>query len=1128
MHRGWSRAWVAAWLWSALPIAASAARLEGIVTDASNKPIAGAVVSVLGTSEEVVNTKTIEDGSFTLEIGDDKTVLMRVDHPQYATRTMGRLGPGQKLGIQLTTGFSLEGQVIDRRSGKPLAAAEVRVHLQGDGAFLDPLLPNSFARLVKTGPDGRFSVEHLAAGTHRVEVLAAAHARDERAPLIAPPPAAPPAPLLFYLDPGVELAGLVRGPDGKPVLGARVSAQAADDGAALTEQQAKRREKQFPSSVSDKDGKFALRGVPLAESYSVSAQRRGFPTKTLKGLKVTPGQKLGDIALTIDAGGSLTATLQTPDGTPYSSILALAYRATGDPWASWSYKTNNDLVLSDGVFHVDGFEAGRFEVVLVPDQMANLTLPAVDVTAGRETNLGTLKFSRGSVLQGRVVDAEDHGVSGVAITAKTATLTRYTITDGNGNFSIAGFGPNQPATLLAQHSAWVVPAPTATTTGAEPVTIALLPAASVVGRVVTGTPPKPLSIFGVRLSTAGGGGAVSPLMFRDDQAAVLRSFINENGQFGIGQLAPGDYNLRIEAEGFLPRLFENIALSAGQKLELGDALLDRGARLAGRVIDKATKQPVAGAAVSLLTDGGRGGESMSTVTTTDGRFVLQGLAPGSPLLRVESDRWASSELGISIAANTAPEDLTIELLEGGAVEGVVLDDQGKPLPDVSVRVWPKTQSPWTSVQVKTDAGGHYRVPQLTPGPADVSATIWPALPEPTSPEAQNIADINPEQQEITVSIESGKTVAVNFPLRGGVTLHGTVRYGKKPLKVGLMIMTMEQGASANVSASSDDSGAYSARVPAPGEYLVMLMSMQDDIPSTNFNVRVPADVSEFSYDLVVPDAVVQGRVVDGDSGLPLAAVHVELESVDQDGTYVASSAVEADAAQTNQNGEFEIKGVEAGRYQLMAVKPGYAAVYSAPFKVRESATKDQFVSLYKAHLLTLNIVDMQGMPIPGAMVYPLSLERMSFYVEEETNDNGVVTLSTLPDGEVDVLVSAGGYGVTLFSKLSVGPGNPEAFRGELKPENVLVVTVQDSNKAPLSDVSLHAISIQDGPSIMSGVVNALGPRRSALKSGPDGRITVGALAAGLYVMEFSKGQQRQQLKVKIEDGKPHRATLTMP
>ncbi|MFN7967516.1 MAG: carboxypeptidase-like regulatory domain-containing protein [Acidobacteriota bacterium] len=1157
MPRGWSRSlalfWACVWpCLSALPLSVAHAvagatsssitgtitgSITGTVTDTTNKPLAGAMVSIFGSSEEVISTKTADDGGFTLDMPDEKTVLLRVDHPQFATRLMGRVAATQSLRIQLTAGFSLDGQVIDRRSGKPLAAAEVRAFLQGNGAFTDPLLPASFARPAKTGPDGRFKLEHLAAGIHTVDVVAAAHAREQRTQRIAPPPAPAAAPLLFFLDPGVELAGTVVAPDGKPVLGARVAAIAADNDAGLTEQQSERRDSQLPSTVTDKDGKFSLRGVPIAESYGVSAQQHGFPLTSLRGLKVAPGQRLSDIAVKLDPGATLVVTLQTPDGAPYNGILSLAYRQLTGPWANsshaytqWSYRINNDLSLADGVLHVAGLPAGQFELVIIPDQMANLRLPRVDLSATGETNLGTLKFERGSMLQGRLVDSDDHGVGGVGITAKSPTLTRYAISDREGRFRIAGFGPDEPATLFPQNDAWTVPEPTKTVTGGEPVTITLLRAASISGRVLSGTPPKPLAMFAVRLASADVNTSVTPDYLRDDRANSLHSFASDSGQFTITPLPPGSYNVRIEAEGFLPRLFENVAVSAGQKLDLGEALLDRGARLTGRVIDKATKQPVGGAVVSLLEDGGRdalqrGPSSTTAVTGVDGRFALQGIAPGSSVVRVESERLASGEVGISIAPNTVPDELTIELLEGGVVEGVVLDSERKPLADVWVKVWPKTQSPWTSVRVKTDSSGRYRASQLTPGPADVSATIWPPLPEPGSIAVQPSADLDPLVQEATISIESGKTTVVNFPLEGGVTLRGTVRHGQTPLKVGLLIIAWDRGASAHVSTNSDDSGAFTARLPAPGEYRIMLMTLQDDIPSTNFTLHVPPDRSEFTYDLVVPDASVRGRVVDGDSGLPLAAVQVELTRVDDDGAYLSATTSDADSEQTNQSGEFEIKGVEAGRYQLTALKPGYALVLTAPFKVSSSGAREQFVALFKSHLLTLRVVDMQGMPIPAATVSPLNSAQLTPYGEERTNDNGVVTLTTLPDGEVDVVVSAGGFGVELFQKLLVGPANSDEQRLVLAPENTLTLTIQNSAKEPVPGVWLNSIAIVDGPSITPAVAREERARNRALTSGADGCITVGALASGRYVLEFSKGQQRASLKVEIKNGAPNRATL---
>ncbi|MFL5582602.1 MAG: carboxypeptidase-like regulatory domain-containing protein [Gemmatimonadaceae bacterium] len=78
------------------------------------------------------------------------------------------------------------------------------------------------------------------------------------------------------------------------------------------------------------------------------------------------------------------------------------------------------------------------------------------------------------------------------------------------------------------------------------------------------------------------------------------------------------------------------------------------ARLIGRVVDRATGAPVAGAAVSLV-DGEREVRSDST-----GRFALLGLPSGLQRLRVSAEGWATTTVLVSLRPGREVER-TIEL-----------------------------------------------------------------------------------------------------------------------------------------------------------------------------------------------------------------------------------------------------------------------------------------------------------------------------------------------------------------------------------------------------------------------------------------------------------------------------------
>jgi hypothetical protein len=117
----------------------------------------------------------------------------------------------------------------------------------------------------------------------------------------------------------------------------------------------------------------------------------------------------------------------------------------------------------------------------------------------------------------------------------------------------------------------------------------------------------------------------------EGETATVRAFFDSRGSYAIEDLAAGDYHVTVAAHGFAVPERRAVTIPAGAPGAVADFELGRGARLAGTVIDGATRQPLEGAAVSLE---GRAGLTasvpLSTRATTDGagRFVLEGLPPG--------------------------------------------------------------------------------------------------------------------------------------------------------------------------------------------------------------------------------------------------------------------------------------------------------------------------------------------------------------------------------------------------------------------------------------------------------------------------------------------------------------------
>jgi len=142
--------------------------------------------------------------------------------------------------------------------------------------------------------------------------------------------------------------------------------------------------------------------------------------------------------------------------------------------------------------------------------------------------------------------------------------------------------------------------------------------AAVRGRVVDGA-GRPVPAFTVMARRKRGA------LERGEGAT--RSFIDSEGRFELRGLEGGPNVLQAAANGLAPS--EERTVEAPGEVEL---TLSRGGRVSGRVIDRATKQPLAGARVSV--EGGIDVEqtiaplASGVATDGDGQFVLGGLPPG--------------------------------------------------------------------------------------------------------------------------------------------------------------------------------------------------------------------------------------------------------------------------------------------------------------------------------------------------------------------------------------------------------------------------------------------------------------------------------------------------------------------
>ena len=166
-------------------------------------------------------------------------------------------------------------------------------------------------------------------------------------------------------------------------------------------------------------------------------------------------------------------------------------------------------------------------------------------------------------------------------------------------------------------------------------------------------------------------------------------------------------------------------LAAVPAQSLGQTLA---ARVAGRVIDAVSGEPIDGVRVTLTiasAPAAPSGRPLSTTTNPDGAFVMTNVPPGRWEIQVQKTGFYvagdnAQDRIIDVAASVALPDVLMD--RGGSLSGRVIDPRGRTVSDVLVAAISRGQLPDGVVRsigriatVQTNDVGEFRLAGLAPG-----------------------------------------------------------------------------------------------------------------------------------------------------------------------------------------------------------------------------------------------------------------------------------------------------------------------------------------------------------------------------------------------------------------------------
>jgi hypothetical protein len=571
--------------------------------------------------------------------------------------------------------------------------------------------------------------------------------------------------------------------------------------------------------------------------------------------------------------------------------------------------------------------------------------------------------------------------------------------------------------------------------------------------------------------------------------------IDSTGRFRLVLMRAGSHLLLVSVPGLAPYRVA-VIVPASRSLRLPVIRLTPGAYYRVRLVTPAGEPITAPQLRRRLFDAsGRQifdgpGERMADSTENDGAITIGPLPHATMAVAVDMPLFAQTRLP-DVKVGEAGKNVdggTIAVQRPGAVLHVdVLDGTGAPVPNHDVQLEDaRPRSPLVFPRVRTNqqgratfdrlAAGRYRI---SSGATDRCGNFWLSTSR-------------------VVAVSGNGTVETALVVGGQATFRITSPLGPA--------MAIPISAAPNVplppSPFPSRSSAFGCRGATDGDGRVTLKNFPPgpahiDVRMTNSTyvrqIAVPSDGRELA--VVIPEGLLSVHVVDALKNQTVAGATI---------TWTGSGArVEATATAA---GDALLEGVGTVGGTLAVSAKGYQLVEEQLTEPPGVPHTVALSPLPPARSLRPRIITMSGAPLPNAVVELTSVDPAAVPRVATTNARGVVTFSDVPTGSLQLIASADGY-VT------------STLRGGDEMTGEIVITLSRGYRV-IGRVELPATA---GPQLVRVVGDANESMDSFLDSEsdrrfePPGRLSLGPLAPGAYVIELDGAGGRRTERIRIVD-----------
>jgi RNA polymerase sigma factor (sigma-70 family) len=436
------------------------------------------------------------------------------------------------------------------------------------------------------------------------------------------------------------------------------------------------------------------------------------------------------------------------------------------------------------------------------------------------------------------------------------------------------------------------------------------------------------------------------------QTFVLRAATDGQGRYAI-YARSGHHNLRVEAAGYAP-IESWVYLLEGPRTR--DFELAPTAQITGRVLERNSREPVAGAEVMLASSEERGPrvEIPTVRTDQDGHFVFAAVNAGGYIASARKGSLVAAAHELVVAtADKAELELVVDA--GRSVSGRVLDHEGRPVPGAAVQV-SRTAFVGQEPPIKTVSAsdGRYLVEGLLPGVLRLRAKV----------------DAFPSMNHQAVTVAGTDLDNVDLRVDRPATIEGRVLTAdeKPAVDVTLTANTADRrpdrSMMTRVDAATDQEGRFRIIVPPAEVKLSAADSSGVSRAFADLGTLVAGEVRDVLLRLApAGNARISGVVADP-GGRAIGDVGITVNG-DRFSRF----------ARTDAAGHFVVDQLDAGKYLVIAQTEedtGWIGPWNSSELVVKLADGEQrsdlALILPTATQITGRVVDNDGQPVPGATV----------------------------------------------------------------------------------------------------------------------------------------------------------------